>query len=91
MQGLSLVDSLRQLSSQQGAGTAAAAEALPPLFAAAAAFRPEADSGDPGVALCRELLAQLQRDTLGTVPQEGPAVTSCFHTLLSCLSTTVSI
>ena len=68
------MESLRQPSAQHGSGTAEAAEALPPLFAAAAAFRPEADSSDASVALCRSLLAQLQRDTLGAVPQEGPAV-----------------
>lgn len=74
LQGLSLVESLRQPSLQHGSGTPEADKALPPLFAAAAAFRPEADSGDASVALCRSLLARLQRGTLGAVPQEGPTV-----------------
>lgn len=72
LRGMSLVDSLRQPLAQRRDSRAAATEALTPLFAAAAAFRPEADANDAGVTLCRALLAQVQRDTIGAVPQEGP-------------------
>ena len=71
LQGLSLVESLRSLRDDAARHSAVTA-ALPPLFAAASAFQTEADCGNASVGLCHGLLAQLQRDTLGSVPDEGP-------------------
>lgn len=73
-QGLALVDALRRPQPDGAARDSVAAEALQPLFAAAAAFRPEADASNASVALCRRLLATVQVDAIGHVPQEGPQV-----------------
>ena len=73
VQGLSLVDRLRRDGGGQQR-VATVEQALPPLFCAAAAFRADADTTAPGVALARSLLQHLRREATGEAADEGPQV-----------------